>query len=181
MVNTTHNDILGYELALDYLTKQGDLKTAETLRRNGPPPYTGEDVTGRYVAYLDVLQEYMGMPRFTLIVPIVPFFAPEYGYVDKLNHTRGLIESFDVVYPQLKDLDFAVQASRLEVPVYLFVGRKDVNAMYTIVEDYYNGLDAPHKELIWLEGGHGLDGSNIDQFVDVMLNNVLVDTQPPND
>src|SRR5689334_16282163 len=55
MVNTTENDILGYEFALDYLTKKGDTKRLENLRRNGPPPYTGENVTGRYVAFLDEL------------------------------------------------------------------------------------------------------------------------------
>jgi pimeloyl-ACP methyl ester carboxylesterase len=178
MVNTTENDILGYELALDYLTKKGDTKTVETLRRNGPPPYTGENVTGRYVAYLDILNEYMDTPRYTLIVPIIPFMATEYGYVDKINHTRGLIESFNVVYPQLKDLDFITQAPKLEVPVYLFAGRNDVNAMYTIVEEYYNVLEAPRKELIWLEGGHGLNGDNLHQFVDVMTNKVLAETQP---
>ena len=178
MVNTTENDILGYELALDYLEQKGDTKTLETLRKNGPPPYSGENIVGRYVAYLDVLQEYMGMPRFTVIVPIIPFMATEYGYVDKINHTRGLVDSFNIVYPQLKDLDFATQASILDVPVYLFVGRNDVNAMYTIVEEYYNLLEAPHKELIWLEGGHGLDGTNLDQFVDVIVNQVLAETQP---
>ncbi|MDQ2692709.1 MAG: lysophospholipase, partial [Chloroflexota bacterium] len=181
MVNTTENDILGYELALDYLTKKGDTRTVEVLHRNGPPPYTGNNVTGKYVAYLDILQEYMGMPRFTIIVPIIPFIAPEYGYVDKINHTRGLVESFDAIYPQLKDLDFITQAPKLEVPVYLFAGRNDVNAMYTIVEEYYNVLDAPHKELIWLEGGHGLDGSNLHQFVDVMVNEVLAETYSPGD
>jgi pimeloyl-ACP methyl ester carboxylesterase len=181
MVNTTENDILGYEFALDYLTKKGDTKRLEDLRKNGPPPYTGENVTGRYVAFLDELNVYMGMPRLTLIVPIVPFLAPEYGYVDKINHTRGIIDSFDAIYPQLKDLDFITQAPRLEVPVYLFVGRYDVNAMYTIVEEYYNVLEAPHKELIWLEGGHGLGGNNLHQFVDVMLNRVLVETYPAGD
>jgi pimeloyl-ACP methyl ester carboxylesterase len=178
MVNTTENDILGYELALDYLTKKGDTKTVETLRKSGPPPYTGENVTGRYVAYLDILNEYMGMPRYTVIVPIVPFMATEYGYVDKINHTRGLIESFNVIYPQLKDLDFITQAAKLDVPVYLFAGRNDVNAMYTIVEKYYNVLEAPHKELIWLNGGHGLGGDNLLQFVDVMINKVLAETYP---
>ena len=181
MVNTTENDILGYEFALDYLAKKGDAKTLEELRRNGPPPYTGENVTGRYVAYLDELNVYMGMPRLTVIVPIVPFFAPEYGYVDKINHTRGVIDSFDAIYPQLEDLDFIAQAPKLEVPVYFFVGRYDVNAMYTIVERYYNVLEAPRKELIWLEGGHGLGGGNVHQFVDVMLNQVLVETSPAND
>ena len=98
--------------------------------------------------------------------------------VDKINHTRGLIESFEIVYPQLKDLDFITQAVRLEVPVYLFAGRNDVNAMSPLVEDYYNLLDAPRKELIWLDGGHGLGGENLDQFVDVMVNTVLTQNQP---
>ena len=178
MVNTTENDILGYELALDYLTQKGDTRTVETLRKNGPPPYTGENVTGRYVAYLDILNVYMDMPRLSVIVPIVPFMATEYGLVDKINHTRGVIDSFNTVYPQLKDLDFITQAPKLDVPVYIFAGRNDVNAMYTIVEEYCNVLEAPHKELIWLEGGHGLGGDNLHQFVDVMLNKVLVETYP---
>ena len=181
MVNTTENDILGYEFALDYLTKKGDTKTLETLRRNGPPPYTGENVTGRYVAYLDELNVYMGMPRLSLIVPIVPFFASEYGYVDKINHTRGILDSFDVIYPQLEDLDFITQAPRLEIPVYFFAGRYDVNAMYTIVEEYYDVLEAPHRQLIWLEGGHGLGGDNLHQFVDTMINGVLAETYPAGD
>jgi pimeloyl-ACP methyl ester carboxylesterase len=181
MVNTTENDILGYEFALDYLTKKGDTKRLEILRKNGPPPYTGENVTGRYVAFLDELNVYMGMPRLSVIVPIVPFFATEYGYVDKINHTRGIIDSFDAIYPQLKDLDFITQAPKLDVPVYLFVGRYDVNAMYTIVEEYYNVLEAPQKELIWLEGGHGLGGDNLHQFVDVMINRVLTETYPADD
>jgi hypothetical protein len=50
--------------------------------------------------------------------------------------------------------------------------------MSSLVEEYFNLLQAPRKELIWLEGGHGLDGSNLDQFVDVMVNSVLADTRP---
>jgi pimeloyl-ACP methyl ester carboxylesterase len=181
MVNTTENDILGYELALDYLTKKGDTKIAETLRKNGPPPYTGENITGRYVAYLDILNVYMDMPRLSVIVPIIPFMATEYGFVDKINHTRGIIDSFNDVYPQLEDLDFITQAPKLEVPVYIFAGRNDVNAMYTIVEQYYNVLEAPRKELIWLDGGHGLGGDNLHQFADVMINKVLAETYPVDD
>ncbi len=178
MVNTTQNDIMGYEFALKYLQEKGDTKTLETLQRNGPPPYTSADMLGKYVGYLDVLNDYMNSPRYTLIVPIVPFIAPEYGYIDKINHTRGLVDSFQAVYPQLAELDFAVQATKLEVPVYFFVGRDDVNAMSSLVEDYFAILKAPKKELIWLEGGHGLSGENIGQFTDVMINKVLAETYP---
>lgn len=176
MVNTTENDRMGYELALAHLDQQGDSR-AEKLRRNGPPPYRGDDVVFRYVAFLDVLNEMMGELRLSTVVPIVPFLAPEYGLVDKVNHTSGMIRSFNAVYPQLEDLDFAEQAPVLEVPVYFFVGRNDVNAIASLVEEYHSLLTAPHKELIWLDGGHGLDGGTQGQFVDVMVNRVLPDTE----
>ena len=172
MVNTVENDRLGYQLAIQHLDRQGDSRAADRLRNNGPPPYRGKDVVFRYVEYLDVLNELMGEPRLSLIVPVVPFLAPEYGLVDKVDHTRGLIDSFNVVYPQLEGLDFAVQAPELKVPVYFFVGRHDVNAMSSLVENYYATLSAPHKELIWLDGGHGLDGNTRGQFVDIMVQRV---------
>jgi pimeloyl-ACP methyl ester carboxylesterase len=134
-------------------------------------------LVNKYLAYIDVLYDYMGAPRYALVVPIIPLFAPEYGLVDKVNHTRGLIDSFAVVYPQLKDLDFTTQAHTLDVPVYFLAGRHDVNAMSALVERYYSVLRAPHKELIWFETGHGLSGENLGQFVDVMVNKVLKQTQ----
>jgi pimeloyl-ACP methyl ester carboxylesterase len=176
MVNTTENDVMGYEFAIQYLTGRGDTVQAEKLRSNGPPPYTGPGMLDKYVAFLDVLNEYMGSLRYTVVIPIVPFLAPEYGYVDKINHTRGLVESFQAVYPQLKDLDLVLQAPKLDVPVYFFAGRNDVNAMSSLVRRYYDVLEAPHKRLIWLDGGHGLDNRNLGQFADVMVHQVLPET-----
>jgi len=181
MVNTTENDIMGYELALQYLKNKGDTKMVETLQRNGPPPYTQNDMVSQYIAYIDVLNDYMNAPRYKVAIPIIPFFATEYGLVDKVNHTRGLIESFRVVYPQLKDLDFTTQATKLNVPVYIFAGRHDVNAMSSLVERYYNVLEAPRKELIWFEAGHGLSAENMGQFMDVMVNKVLAEKYPFDD
>ncbi len=67
---------------------------------------------------------------------------------------------------------------KLDVPVYIFAGKNDVNAMSSLVEQYFKVLEAPHKDLIWLEGGHGLGDENIGQFVDVMTNKVLAETYP---
>ncbi|OAH57152.1 alpha/beta hydrolase [Dietzia cinnamea] len=173
MVNTSQNDRLGYKLALAHLDEHGENDRAEQLRANGPPPYRGDAVVWKYVDFLDVLNEIMDTPRYTLVVPLLGFLVPEYGYLDTINHTRGLIASFNAIYPQLEDLDLVEQAPRLEVPVYFFVGRHDVNAMPIFVEEYHDVLDAPRKELIWLEGGHGLGSAeNTDRFVDVMLEQV---------
>jgi pimeloyl-ACP methyl ester carboxylesterase len=177
MVNTIQDDRMGYELAIQFSSERGDVDTVSALRRNGPPPYTGAGLLDKYVLYLDILNDYMKSPRYRLVVPIVPFLAPEYGLVDKINHTRGLMESFTIVYPQLQGLDFTTQAAKLDVPVYIFAGREDVNAMSSLVEAYFNTLQAPRKQLIWLEGGHGLGDENLSQFVDVMIHTVLAEAQ----
>lgn len=178
MVNTTENDQLGYQLALKFSRQRGDQRTVRALEVNGPPPYAGENPVFRYLTYLDVLNDYMGSPRYAFVAPLIPFAAPEYGLVDKVNHTRGLIDSFNVVYPQLTGLDLAKQATALRVPVYFFVGRGDVNAMAPLVEDYVSKLTAPHKELIWVDGGHGLGSAETGQFVDTMVNRVRRHSQP---
>jgi hypothetical protein len=91
-----------------------------------------------------------------------------------VNFDRGLIESFAVLYPQLRDLDFTTQASKLNVPVYFLVGR-DVNAMASLVERYYNILQAPHKELIRLNSAHG---ATAEETVDALVNHALKQTWP---
>lgn len=177
MVNTTENDVMGYQFALTYAAQKGDTATLDTLRHNGPPPYTGNDMVWKYAAYMDVLQAYMGLPSLTLEVALLPQLAPEYGLVDRVNFVRGFLETFATVYPQLRTLDFARSAAKLQVPVYFLVGRADVNAMASLVERYFAALQVPHKELIWFTSGHSMTDADTHQFVDVMVNRVLAQTQ----
>jgi len=170
MVNTTENDRLGYQLALKIANERRDTTTVDKLRRNGPPPYTGDGMAMKYVAYNDVLFSYMGSTTVMQILLLAPQFAPEYGLWDKVNFDRGLIESYQVLYPQLRDLDFTRSAAKLDVPIYFLVGRHDVNAMASLVERYYNVLQAPHKELIWLDSDHG---ATAEEILDAMVNHVL--------
>jgi len=175
MVNTTENDQLGYRLALKIAEENGDKKLLDKLSTYGEPPYTGKGMALKYTAYNNVLFDYMGSANLQTVMLLVPQFAREYGLVDKINFARGLAESFAAVYPQLQDLDFTVQAAHMDVPMYFLVGRKDVNAMAVLVENYYNILQAPYKELIWLDSGHGAGAADI---LDAMTNHVLIKSPP---
>ena len=175
MVNTAKNDRFGYDLALQVAQEKGDTGTLNTLRGYGPPPYKGDGTALKYAAYNNVLFDYMGSARLEMVLLIGPQFAREYGWLDKVNFDRGLLDGYPVVYSQLHDLDFTTQAARLEVPVYFLHGRKDVNAVAALVERYYNVLQAPYKELVWLDSGHGADA---EELLDGMVNHVLVHTPP---
>lgn len=184
MVAFLENDLMCYDFAMKWAQERGDSEKVAKLQKQGPPPYYGEGVAMKESSFLMDTFSYMnsnpaiaddGFDTFQDLA------SSEYGLYDKLNWFRGMLESLDIVYPQLWDVDFREQAIRLEVPVYFLIGRHDVNAPPVLTEEYYELLNAPHKELIWLEGGHGLGGDNLGQFVDVMLNKVLAETYPADD
>jgi pimeloyl-ACP methyl ester carboxylesterase len=181
MVAFLENDLMCYDFALNWARERGDAKKIETLTRQGPPPYYGKNVAWQEAAFLMDTFNYMnanpaiadnGANTFRDLA------APEYGLYDKVSWFRGVLETLDVVYPQLWDVDFRQQATKLAVPVYFLIGRHDVNAPTVLTEQYFAVLDAPHKEIVWFEhSGHTPWVSESDRFVEVMVNTVLAQTQ----
>ena len=47
--------------------------------------------------------------------------------------------------------------------------------MASLVEHYYNGLQAPYKERIWFESGHGASADELEQ---ALVHRVLTQTPP---
>ncbi len=176
------NDLMCYEFALQWGQERGNVKKLQKLTQQGPPPYYGKGVAWKESAFLMDTITYMnanpaiadnGANTFRDLA------APEYGLYDKVSWFRGLLDTMGVVYPQLWEVDFRQQAPKLDVPVYFFIGRHDINAHTVLTEQYYELLDAPHKQIVWFEhSGHTPWASESDRFVQAMVDTVLVQTQP---
>ncbi len=77
-------------------------------------------------------------------------------------------------------MDFRKDAIRLDLPVYIVLGRHDMNNPSRIPEEYFNMLEAPKKELIFFEdSGHGMIWEEAEKFHNLMINTVLVETYQP--
>jgi pimeloyl-ACP methyl ester carboxylesterase len=152
----------------------------DQLISQGPPPYYGDNVAWKEAAFLmDTLNYMNDDPRIYHVGnSFEDLLSPEYGLYDKVSWLRGPLDTLTHVYPQLWEVDFRTQAAKLQVPVYFLLGRHDVNAPPMLTEDYYRVLDAPHKEIVWFEhSGHGPWVSEPKEFVDVVVNKVLKETQ----
>ncbi len=180
MVAFLETDRMDYDFAMQWAQERGDAAKVEALVRQGPPPYD-EDVAWKSATYL--LDTYAYMNANPAIADngantFRDLAAPEYGLYDKVSWFRGVIETLGVVYPQLWNVDFRQQAPKLDVPVYFLIGRHDINAPVTLTEEYYNLLDAPHKEIVWFEhSGHTPWVHESTRFVQVMVDRVLGQTQ----
>jgi pimeloyl-ACP methyl ester carboxylesterase len=185
MVAFLETDQMCYDFAFELAEKRRDTKKLEQLEKQGPPPYYGKGVALKESAYLMETFNYMNADPniaddgFNTFQDLA---GPEYGLYDKVNWFRGVLETMDVVYPQLWDVDFREQVTQLEVPVYFLIGRHDVNAPPVLTEEYYEVLNAPHKELIWFErSGHNPWVTESAAFVEVIVNQILPKTYSTNE
>ncbi len=183
MVAFLETDLMCYDFALRWAQERGDTAKVETLTRQGPPPYYGEGVAWKQAAYL--LDTYSYMNQNPAIADngtntFRDLGVPEYGLYDKVSWFRGVLETLGFVYPQLWEVDFRTQATKLDVPVYFLIGRHDINAPTVLTEEYLELLDAPHKEIVWFEhSGHTPWVSESDRFVQAMVDTVLAQTAAP--
>ena len=75
------------------------------------------------------------------------------------------MNTFNVVYPQLQEMDFRVDATQFDLPVYIVLGRHDMNNPAQIPEEYFDLIQAPAKQLIFFENsGYGMIWEHFHQF-----------------
>ncbi len=173
MVNFKESEIVDYHKAIEIAKEQKDEKLVRELEKQGEPPYYDGNVAMKSAAYLNYLSTYMAInPDITNggYNTFRDMFAAEYGVFDSVNYMLGLVSTFNVVYPTLYEVDLREDYAKLEVPVYFFIGRHDVNAPTAFAEEYYQVLEAPDKELVWFEhSGHGPWMNETERFVEETL------------
>ena len=173
MVDFEQTERMDYAKAMEIAQSKQDTALIELLKANGEPPYYGKDVTWKSAVYLNYLSAYMAEnpgihnPGYNTLRDIG---SSEYGLLDKINFFRGVVNTFNHVYQQLYDIDMRTDYTKLDVPVYFFLGRHDINAPTEMVEEYVQVLNAPNKEIVWFENsGHSPWINEPEKFVKEVL------------
>jgi pimeloyl-ACP methyl ester carboxylesterase len=173
MIDFAETERMDYAKAMEIAQTKGDTALIKRLIANGEPPYYGDDVTWKSAVYLNYLSAYMASnpkihnPGYNTLRDIG---SSEYGLLDKINFFRGIINTYNHVYQQLYTIDMRTDYTKLDVPVYFFLGRYDVNAPTVLVEEYMEVLDAPDKKIVWFEhSGHSPWINEPEKFVKELL------------
>ncbi|MGD8406231.1 MAG: alpha/beta hydrolase [Anaerolineales bacterium] len=184
MVDVLETDRIIYQLMMEHSIETGDRQFVQTLEAQGEPPYLGENPIGPYSTLFEreyTVYEYPNIKsedyRRDGDILLLMLKQPEYGWLDRLYYLLALMNTYNAVYPQLQEMDFRVEAIRLDLPVYLILGRHDMNNPYQIPEEYFNLLEAPSKQLYFFEdSGHGMIWEEADLFHEILINTILPET-----
>lgn len=182
MVDVTRTDRRIWRDLLAYADRTGDQGLRDTLLAYGEPPYrdvpwANTFVMARYEALTPAYEPPAAYLRRGQAAGLGPWgvLGREYGLLDKINVLRGVIDSFSLLYPQLRDLDLRRDADRLEVPIYLLDGRGELAARRDLALEWFEALDAPIKRRFAFDAaGHSVA---FEQFE--ALHRILTDTIVP--
>lgn len=184
MVDVKETDQIIYQMVLEHSRNTGDQKFVKTLEAQGPPPYFGKNPIGPYSTLFGREYAIYEVPnikneeyRRDGDILLLMLKQPEYGWLDRIYYLLGLKNTYNAVYTQLQDMDLRQDALRLDLPVYMVLGRNDMNNPYQLPEEYFNLLEAPTKQLIFFEeSGHGMIWEDADLFHQLMTETVLRET-----
>ncbi|HZA71334.1 MAG TPA: alpha/beta hydrolase [Propionibacteriaceae bacterium] len=94
--------------------------------------------------------------------------------MENANLIRGLVDMFSLMYPQLQEIDFRTDVPQLEVPVYVLDGANELRGRRELAHDWFEGLTAPHKELItYPDAGHAVAFEQADAFLRLMNEEIV--------
>jgi len=152
VVNGIDNEVVSYDYVVEMAQKDNNKKALKDLEKIGRPPY--KNIVSDTAIQRKWLEKYGGVERKVNTrkdIILSCLFSPEYTGIDGIKFALGNKFTADAMWGQNNDLDFIRDLPEVKVPVYFCVGRYDYNTPSVLVENYYNHLTAPKKEIIWFE------------------------------
>jgi pimeloyl-ACP methyl ester carboxylesterase len=180
MVSVSVTDRIFYDDTLSWARQRGDDKLVKELEAIGPPPYSRTLDYETALSYEHQVYPYDHSPNdegeggFS-----ENFVVPEYSLIDKVHLLAGFLDTFSVLYPQIRDIDFRDSARTLPVPVFFVEGAHEAAGRLQPFNEWYGELQAPHKERVtFATSGHRPLFEQPGEFVAYVSGPVLQTTAP---
>lgn len=158
VVNGARNEAISYRFAMDSAKAAGDEKSVKALVELGEP------VNGVYRGGYDgmmiqrrIMMKYGGYSQnekrrsffSSMVLPML--LSGEYSLCDLFGLVIGHKFVLKKMWPEVGGTDLAASCPEFKMPYFIFDGRLDMNTPAELVEDYFEAIKAPQKELVWLE------------------------------
>lgn len=179
VVNGIENENVSYAYTLEKAKEAGCAEDIAKLEQIGPP------VDGQYrpvfeglMAQRSLLKKYGGHSTKKggyfpgTVLPILT--SPELSLREKIGTAKGYKVCLTQMWPTIVHYDFIRDCGPFAMPYYIFQGRLDQNTPSSLIQAYYDSIEAPDKELIWFEhSAHGPLGEEPEKFKALMREKFL--------
>ncbi len=155
VVDIIANEQQSYNFALNNATATNNPIAISELEEIGYPNNEGEyldnsayDITMKWMSYYggELYGKTSSQEIENILLNSEIYAQNPSQLIDGWEFSQLLFED-----PNLWYLDFRKSITKVSVPVYFLTGQHDYDTVFSLLEEYYQILDAPTKELIWFE------------------------------
>ncbi len=170
------NEEISYNFALEEAKKHNDVKSIAKLEKIGKPikglykdGYKGmsiqREIMNKYGGYSKKHQS----KSYTGGLAKAYLYSGEYSFCDALGVLFGAKRTVITMWPEIAKIKLEKDYLKYDCPILIFDGKLDKNTPADLVEDYYDAIKAPYKELIWFEqSGHNPLIDEADRFKELL-------------
>ncbi|MFI7540355.1 alpha/beta fold hydrolase [Actinoplanes sp. NPDC049599] len=169
-VDLTAGDRIFYADILAWARATGRDALARTLTAQGPPPYRDVYAYEPIMLYENEVYDYDHTGNAEGAGdPFAGLGASESTLLQKVHTLNAVLDTWSVLYPDMRDVDLRADVPRLEVPVYFVQGAHEMRGLADLFTPWYQALRAPAKQLTVVPtGGHRAFLEQPDLFAGVM-------------
>lgn len=150
ITDAAKSDALGTDWALAKAKAREDSKAVKAIEALGAPPYSLEHLKVQRKYVWDYGGSFYGGASLLDAVRTA-LEAPEVSWFDAIAMLRGGALSLNALWNDMREFNAFEAYPRLDVPVFILHGRHDRQVSAKLAADYFERLEASHKELIWFE------------------------------
>jgi proline iminopeptidase len=168
-----------YKLALDYAYRTNDKKAIVELEKIGAPHNGSYKSIDGLVKQRTFLTKIGGVTykKNAMFINMHYLLSSHFNMVDRLNFFKGFSFTSENMWEELCSYNITESIVELKVPVYFVMGRHD-KIVQNVVENYYQNVKAPRKNLLVLENsGHLACFEEPEIFNAFMINKVLKENE----
>jgi pimeloyl-ACP methyl ester carboxylesterase len=176
-VNIPEAQVVAYEQLLEMAQTSNNQQAVDELTAIGTPPWSDQQADIIYATWVNhfggVMQGVTG-EELDKIVASSPYYTAE----DREKWQQGQGFSAQAMIAELMEVNLLDEVKTLDVPVYIFSGKHDLNSPSFLAQRWLDGLEAPEKELVVFENSaHFLMWEENEKFNQEILR-VLEETFP---
>jgi len=178
LVNGARNEELSYQFTLAEARRRNDATALSELEAITPPYHGLKNlrVQRRWLVAYGGTAYHTERLRDALWPAL---FGREYTLSTRLGYFACMQNSLESMWAEVGAIDFERQVPRLEVPVYLLLGRRDYNTPFELAARWAEHLSAPRVEVIWFdEVAHMALLEDPAAFQRALIERVLVEVPP---
>ncbi|HEX9062145.1 MAG TPA: alpha/beta hydrolase [Clostridia bacterium] len=181
VVDIAENEQHSYDFAMESARKDNNNEAIEALKRVGRPDEEGNYTDDEGYNITTKWLEYYGGDLYgknsTEELENEIYSSEVYSKLGKRAEKGFEFSQILFEDDEVSGLDFRKQLRKVKVPVYFFSGRHDYDTPFALVQQYYNLVNAPKKELVWFENSaHFPFYEEPEKFNGELINKILPET-----